>query len=44
LDAVFAGRGLGLVRGSEVRVTEADLRAGSDHRPVWVDLDLAVST
>jgi endonuclease/exonuclease/phosphatase family metal-dependent hydrolase len=40
LDAVFAGRGLGLVPGSEVHVTEADLRAGSDHRPVWVDLDL----
>ena len=40
LDAVFAGRGLRLVRGSEVRVGEADLRAGSDHRPVWVDLDL----
>ncbi len=40
LDAVFAGRGLGLVRGLEVRVAEADLRAGSDHRPVWVDLDL----
>ncbi len=40
LDAVFAGRGLRLVRGAEVRVTEADLRAASDHRPVWVDLDL----
>ena len=40
LDAVFAGRGLGLVRGPEVRVSEADLSAGSDHRPVWVDLDL----
>jgi len=40
LDAVFAGRGLGLVRGPEVRVAEADLRAGSDHRPVWADLDL----
>jgi endonuclease/exonuclease/phosphatase family metal-dependent hydrolase len=40
LDAVFAGRGLGLVRGPEVRVAEADLRAGSDHRPVWADFDL----
>jgi endonuclease/exonuclease/phosphatase family metal-dependent hydrolase len=41
LDVVFAGRGLPVVPGAEVLLDEADLTAGSDHRPVWVDLDLA---
>jgi len=46
LDAIFAGRDLRVVPSADVRdvrgdgVDELDLAAGSDHRPVWVDLDL----
>lgn len=40
LDAIFAGRDLRVVGTPEVSVDELDLAAASDHRPVWVDLDL----
>jgi len=40
LDVVLAGPGLRVVESVETVVNEADLVAGSDHRPVWVDLDL----
>ena len=40
LDAVFAGRGLRSSGPRRGPCHEADLSAGSDHRPVWVDLDL----
>jgi len=40
LDVVFAGTGLRVVESAETVVDEADLEGGSDHRPVWVDLDL----
>ncbi|WP_043415816.1 endonuclease/exonuclease/phosphatase family protein [Terrabacter tumescens] len=49
LDAIFAGRDLRVVPPDDGRdgpdgrgdgVDEHDLVAGSDHRPVWVDLDL----
>lgn len=39
LDVVFAGPGLQVVRSAPTHVDERDLEAGSDHRPVWVDLD-----
>jgi len=41
LDAVFADRELRVVPSAPVAVEESDLRAGSDHRPVWVDLDVS---
>ncbi|GAA3703839.1 endonuclease/exonuclease/phosphatase family protein [Terrabacter ginsenosidimutans] len=41
LDAIFAGRDLRVVSTAAVVVDERDLATGSDHRPVWVDLDLA---
>jgi endonuclease/exonuclease/phosphatase family metal-dependent hydrolase len=41
LDAIFAGRDLRVVSTAAVDVDERDLATGSDHRPVWVDLDLA---
>ena len=40
LDVVLAGPELVVVQGPGTRVDERDLGAGSDHRPVWVDLDL----
>jgi len=40
LDVVFAGPGLRVAETPETHVDESDLAAGSDHRPVWVDLDL----
>ncbi|GEO29312.1 endonuclease/exonuclease/phosphatase family protein [Terrabacter aerolatus] len=41
LDAIFAGRDLVVLGAPEVDVDERDLAAASDHRPVWVDLDLS---
>ncbi|WP_344256010.1 endonuclease/exonuclease/phosphatase family protein [Terrabacter carboxydivorans] len=40
LDAIFAGRDLEVVGTPDVGVDALDLAAASDHRPVWVDLDL----
>ena len=40
LDVVFAGPGLSAEVTATAEVDERDLAAGSDHRPVWVDLDL----
>jgi endonuclease/exonuclease/phosphatase family metal-dependent hydrolase len=40
LDAVFAGAGLRPVSTAPSRFDDRDVLAGSDHRPVWVDLDL----
>lgn len=38
IDAIFASPGLRAYFGREVGVWEVDLVAGSDHRPVWVDV------
>ena len=38
LDVVFATPDLRVVEGPEVVLEETDVRAASDHRPVWVDL------
>ena len=40
LDVVLAGPGLHVAVSRPVDVAERDLARGSDHRPVWVDLDL----
>ncbi|MFC8501418.1 endonuclease/exonuclease/phosphatase family protein [Pedococcus sp. NPDC057267] len=40
LDVVFASPGLTVLAHRDVALPEADLVAASDHRPVWVDLDL----
>ena len=40
LDVVFASSGLKAAPHAEVPIPEADLVAGSDHRPTWVDLIL----
>jgi endonuclease/exonuclease/phosphatase family metal-dependent hydrolase len=40
LDVVFASPDLQVVEAEPVDVDERDLARGSDHRPVWVDLDL----
>ncbi|MGO4598799.1 endonuclease/exonuclease/phosphatase family protein [Terrabacter sp. 2RAF25] len=40
LDVVFASPDLAVVEGAHVAVADRDLSRGSDHRPVWVDLDL----
>ena len=40
LDVVFAGHDLPVVASAPAQVDEGDLARGSDHRPVWVDLDL----
>jgi endonuclease/exonuclease/phosphatase family metal-dependent hydrolase len=40
LDVVFASPGLTVLPHEEVALAEADLVAASDHRPVWVDLEL----
>ncbi|MER7070770.1 endonuclease/exonuclease/phosphatase family protein [Terrabacter sp. NPDC000476] len=40
IDVVFASPGLSRVPGATVELPERDLASGSDHRPVWVDLDL----
>ncbi|CAN7359620.1 endonuclease/exonuclease/phosphatase family protein [Terrabacter sp. LjRoot27] len=40
LDVVFAGPGLRVVETGQTPVDERDLATGSDHRPVWVDLDV----
>lgn len=40
LDAVFVGRGLQVLGSAPVLFREGDLEAASDHRPVWVDLDV----
>jgi endonuclease/exonuclease/phosphatase family metal-dependent hydrolase len=40
LDAVFAAGCLRAVPSLPVAVDERDLRSASDHRPVWVDLDV----
>ena len=40
LDVVFASPELAVLPHREVDLAEADLAAASDHRPVWVDLDL----
>ena len=43
LDVVFASPGLGVAVSEPAEVEERDLVRGSDHRPVWVDLDLAAA-
>ena len=43
LDVIFAATALRVLPSTAVVVAEEDLRAGSDHRPVWVDLDLSRS-
>jgi endonuclease/exonuclease/phosphatase family metal-dependent hydrolase len=40
LDVVFASPGLEVLPHRGVGLDDADLVAASDHRPVWVDLDL----
>jgi endonuclease/exonuclease/phosphatase family metal-dependent hydrolase len=40
LDVVFASPDLGVLPHPSVDLEEADLVAATDHRPVWVDLDL----
>jgi endonuclease/exonuclease/phosphatase family metal-dependent hydrolase len=40
LDVVFASPDLGVLPHPSVELEEADLVAATDHRPVWVDLDL----
>jgi endonuclease/exonuclease/phosphatase family metal-dependent hydrolase len=40
LDVIFASPGLTTRVGDEVVLDEADVIAASDHRPVWVDLEL----
>jgi endonuclease/exonuclease/phosphatase family metal-dependent hydrolase len=40
LDVVFASQDLAVLPHAPVELDEADLVAASDHRPVWVDLDL----
>ncbi|WP_374969415.1 endonuclease/exonuclease/phosphatase family protein [Terrabacter sp. BE26] len=41
LDAVFAAREFCVVPSTPVVLEEGDLRAASDHRPVWVELDVS---
>jgi endonuclease/exonuclease/phosphatase family metal-dependent hydrolase len=41
LDAIFASPRLVVVPGDPVQLAPEDLVAATDHRPVWVDLDLA---
>lgn len=43
LDVVFASPALSALEPVGVAVDERDLAAGSDHRPVWVDLDVGAS-
>ena len=46
LDVVFASPdldALDAVAGVPAHAEEGDLARGSDHRPVWVDLDLEAS-
>ncbi len=40
LDVVFASPSLAVLPHQKLPLDEADLRAASDHRPVWVDLEL----
>ena len=40
LDVVFASPDLAVLPHASVALDEADLVAASDHRPVWVDVDL----
>jgi endonuclease/exonuclease/phosphatase family metal-dependent hydrolase len=40
LDVIFASPGLTVLPHQELALPDADLVAASDHRPVWVDLDL----
>ncbi len=40
LDLVLGSEGLGVCDAVPVAISEADLVAASDHRPVWVDLDV----
>lgn len=40
LDVILASADLAVVEGGSVELDEEDLSAGSDHRPVWVDLAL----
>ncbi|MFM6851561.1 MAG: endonuclease/exonuclease/phosphatase family protein [Terrabacter sp.] len=42
LDVVFAGPDLTVVESAPADADERDLARGSDHRPVWVDLDLGL--
>jgi endonuclease/exonuclease/phosphatase family metal-dependent hydrolase len=41
LDVIFASPELAVRPGVPVELDPADLRAGSDHLPVWADLDLS---
>ena len=40
LDVVFASPGLTVLPHRDVALDEVDVVAASDHRPIWVDLDL----
>jgi endonuclease/exonuclease/phosphatase family metal-dependent hydrolase len=40
LDVIFASPDLSVRPHSPLELSEADLRAASDHRPTWVDIDL----
>jgi len=40
LDVIFATPGLSAAPGGQVELDPADLVAATDHRPVWIDLDL----
>lgn len=44
LDVIFASPGLSVSPGEPVLLSEADVVAASDHRPVWVDLELRAPT
>ena len=41
LDVIFASPDLTVLPHRPVELDEADLVAASDHRPTWVDLELA---
>jgi hypothetical protein len=40
LDVIFASPDLSVLPHQDVALDTADLVAASDHRPVWVDVDL----
>lgn len=44
LDVIFASAGLRAEPHSDIAIDEADLIAGSDHRPTWVDIVLQEPT
>lgn len=40
IDAIFATRGVAVLQGEAVALDPADLKAATDHLPVWADLQL----